>query len=166
MDSCPGRKSSLWFLLPHCILFCYHHFFGTPPLFRRVSLSGVMLILARMCILGAIRSVRVHGVLSLVGQLVWVSLANWLCCSWGSILKGGMALGGLNFTGKEIFFLGMQTVSLGGNCCDVIAWIHVYNPLIYHKEKTKATQHAKAYDTKLINIPLGVCSKGSWFQSF
>ena len=36
-----------------------------------------------------------------------------------------------------------------------IAWIHVYSPLIHHKDNAKATQPTKAYD-------IGVCSMDSW----
>ena len=59
------------------------------------------------------------------------------------------------YIGKEVFFLVLQTASLGSLCFDAIAWIHVYRLLIYHKENTKATQYTKAYDTKLINIAFG-----------
>ena len=66
-----------------------------------------------------------------------------------------MASGGLNCIGKEVFFLALQTASPGGACFNVIAWIHVYTPLMHHRENTNATQHTKAYDTKAINIALG-----------
>ena len=129
-------------------------FSGTQPLFRRVSLSGIMLVLARMCVLGVIRSVRVHEAVGLVGQLGGVSLADQLCCSWEDISNGAWLQEAS--TGKKVFFLVLQTLSLGSPCVNVIAWMHVYSPLIHHKENAKATQHTKAYATKLINIEFGV----------
>ena len=82
------------------------------------------------------------------------------------ISKGYKASGGLNCAGKEVFFLVLQTESLGGLCFDVIAWICMDISLILHKENAKAIQHTKAYDTKPINIALVVCSMVTWFQSF
>ena len=68
-----------------------------------------------------------------------------------------MASGYLNCVdaGKEVFFLVLQTVSLSGPCFNVIAWIHLYSPLICHKVNTIATQCIKPYNTKLINKALG-----------
>ena len=121
-------------------------FSGTSLFFRRVSLSGVTLVLLRMCVWGVISLVRVYGAEGLVGQLGWVSLTDWLCYSWEDISKGGMVLGHLNCVdaGKEVFFLVLQTVTLIGPCFDLITWIHVYSPLIHHIKNTKATQHTKA----------------------
>ena len=61
-------------------------------------------------------------------------------------------------------FLVLQTVSIGNPCFSVIAWIHVC--MIQHKENTNAMQPTKAYDTKHIDIVLGVHSMDNWSQSF
>ena len=76
--------SSYFLLLPS--------FSGTPPLFRKVLLAGVMFVLSRMCVFGVIRLVRVHGSVGIVGQLHWVSLAGQLSCSQEDISKGVMVL--------------------------------------------------------------------------
>ena len=44
-------------------------FSGPPALFRRVLPSILMLVLARMCVLGVIKSVMVYGTVGIVGQL-------------------------------------------------------------------------------------------------
>ena len=51
---------------------------GTLPFLRRVSLSGMMTILARMHVPGARRSVRMHGAMGLARLLGWVSLIDQL----------------------------------------------------------------------------------------
>ena len=44
--------------------------FGIPPFLRRFSLSGLMPVLVRLHVPGAIRSVRLHGAMGLAGLLV------------------------------------------------------------------------------------------------
>ena len=79
-----------------------------------------MLVLAIMCVLGVTKSVRVHCALGIVGKLGSVSLGGQLCCSQEDISKESMTLGGLNCVGKEVFFLFLQTMSLGGLSFNVI----------------------------------------------
>ena len=84
---------------------------GTPLFFRMFPLSGVIPTLVRMCVLGTIMSVRVNGAMGLAGLPGWISLIDWLCCSQKKIL-GGMDSGELNYAGKAMFCLALQTVPM------------------------------------------------------